>query len=233
MNKDLDFNSKKYTIMLIAVLLVFFVLIIKAFEYLPENIEEKNDAAIVQVNKFSEDVNSNQEDVVQDENKEQSVQKKSGTFVFEEETAKEPKITEINNVSEGVINETPVVTEHNSHEQAQIILSPEEKAFKAILRAQAYKQEKSYNQAIEEYKAVSTLTNDKDLVAKSYEEISTIYAIARKYGSALSYAQRANSIKSTPSNELLLARIYYKTGSIDKALGMVNNILKREFALDK
>ena len=74
---------------------------------------------------------------------------------------------------------------------------------------------------------------DKQLVkAECYEEISTIYAISKKYGTALSYAQKAYNLYPSTSREILLARLYYKTGSTDKASDRINNVLRRDFNLD-
>ena len=37
----------------------------------------------------------------------------------------------------------------------------------------------------------------------------------------------------TTSREILLARIYYKTGDIVKATQRINNVLQRDFAADR
>ena len=71
----------------------------------------------------------------------------------------------------------------------------------------------------------------KVLFAVNNDEISD--AIVKKYGSAMSYAQKAYNLSPSTNRELLLARLYYKTGDVDKATKRVNNILQRDFSIDK
>ena len=104
---------------------------------------------------------------------------------------------------------------------------------KIFLDAEKLKKDKQYVKAIEEYQKISTVTNDTNTVAKSYEEIATIYAIVKRYGTALSYAQKAYNMSPSSSREMLLARLYYKTGDMDKARRRVNNILQRDFSADR
>ena len=52
------------------------------------------------------------------------------------------------------------------------------------------------------------------------------------YGSALSAAQRAYNLAPSSHREVLLARLYYKTGDIDKATSRVNNVLRRDFSIN-
>ena len=55
----------------------------------------------------------------------------------------------------------------------------------------------------------------------------------KRYGTALSYAQKAYNTYPTSSREMLLARLYYKTGDLDKATKRMNNVLQRDFASDR
>ena len=84
-----------------------------------------------------------------------------------------------------------------------------------------------------EYLKVPSLTDDKSSIATSYEGIASIYAARHKYGSALSYATRAYNMSPSSSRELLLARLYYKTGDMEKATRRINNILHRDFSDDR
>jgi hypothetical protein len=63
--------------------------------------------------------------------------------------------------------------------------------------------------------------------------MADVYGIVKRYGTALSYAQRAYNAAPTTSREMLIARLYYKTGEIDKATKRVNNILQRDFSNDR
>ena len=86
--------------------------------------------------------------------------------------------------------------------------------------------------AISEYQKALQRTEDNSVKAQCYENIAIIYASAKRYGSALSYAQRAYNISPTVSREVLLARLYYKTGSTEKAVNRMDNLLKKDFTLE-
>jgi tetratricopeptide (TPR) repeat protein len=96
-----------------------------------------------------------------------------------------------------------------------------------------HKNEKQYTKAIMEFKKAASMYDKNDQRATCYAEISDIYAISKRYGTALSYAQQAYNMSPSTNRELMLARLYYKTGDIDKATKRVNNILQRDFELEK
>ncbi len=102
-----------------------------------------------------------------------------------------------------------------------------------ITKADKYRADKDYVKAIETYKAAADRAEDTTTKAQCYENTATVYAIVKRYGSAMSYAQQAYNMAPSTSRELLLARLYYKTGDIDKATKRVNNILQRDFSIDK
>lgn len=101
-----------------------------------------------------------------------------------------------------------------------------------INNAKQLKDEKKLVKAIEEYQKALNLAENSKQKAECYEEISTIYAVTKKYGTALSYAQKAYNLSPSTSREILLARLYYKTGSPDKASDRINNVLRRDFNQD-
>ena len=102
-----------------------------------------------------------------------------------------------------------------------------------MTKADKYRADKDYVKAIETYKAAAEHADDQLLKAQCYENTAMVYAIVKRYGSAMSYAQQAYNMAPSTSRELLLARLYYKTGDIDKATKRVNNILQRDFSIDK
>ena len=67
----------------------------------------------------------------------------------------------------------------------------------------------------------------------SYRNKAIAYAKERRYGTALAYAQKAYNMNPTTEGEVLLARLYYKTGDYTKANDRMNNVLKRDFAVDR
>ena len=99
--------------------------------------------------------------------------------------------------------------------------------------AQKLVKEKRYNEAIEEYNRLANEINNQKQLLIIYDALAKIYAINKKYGSALINLQKAYTIAPTPAREFMYARILYKTGQQEKAQTMINQILEREFALDK
>ena len=101
-----------------------------------------------------------------------------------------------------------------------------------LKRAERLKDKGDYSEAIKSYQEASDIANEKEK-AFCYEQIATIHAIEKHYGTALSFAQKAYNIYPNTQREILLARLYYKTGKIDKATNRINNILKRDFEQDR
>ena len=237
MNKYIESNSKKFLIILLLICVVFLVVIIKAFEYIPVS----DDDAVISRNNI-ENINKpaqNSEDTASDESTEENAEKKSLDVnltpdIVEKtktETAKEDKVVEpLENITD-LPSET--VSANSSDVTKPVELTPEEKAEKAFIKAQKYRKDRQFVKALEEYQQIPTITNDTVTVAHSYEEIATIYAIVKRYGTALSYAQKAYNMSPSSSREMLLARLYYKTGDIDKATRRINNVLQRDFSSDR
>lgn len=237
MNKYIESNSKKFLIMLLLICLVFFILIIKAFEYIPMTDKD----AIVSRNNI-ENLNKPAEENAEEQQNNQNEQTEKPTldvkltpdFVDKQKNEVQTDATKTTEPLENITDlpEDTIAT-NNSEETKSIELTPEEKADKILLAAQKYKKDKQYVKALEEYQKIPTITNDTTTIARSYEEIATIYAIVKRYGTALSYAQKAYNMSPSSSREMLLARLYYKTGDIDKATKRINNVLQRDFSSDR
>ena len=223
--------------MLLLICLVFFILIIKAFEYIPMTDKD----AIVSRNNI-ENLNKPAEENAEEQQNNQNEQTEKPTldvkltpdFVDKQKNEVQTDATKTTEPLENITDlpENTIAT-NNSEETKSIELTPEEKADKILLAAQKYKKDKQYVKALEEYQKIPTITNDTTTIARSYEEIATIYAIVKRYGTALSYAQKAYNMSPSSSREMLLARLYYKTGDIDKATKRINNVLQRDFSSDR
>ena len=118
-----------------------------------------------------------------------------------------------------------LVTENNSEILDNEAISPFDNAIKL-------KNEKKYQEALNQFVEIAKNNNDDKLKSSCYEEISQIYALNKKYGTALSYAQKSFNLNPNTRRELLLARLYYKTGDITNATKRVNNILQRDFIVE-
>ena len=95
--------------------------------------------------------------------------------------------------------------------------------------ATALKKEQKYESAVYEYQQIAKSTEDENIQARCYQEIALIYASIKRYGTALSFAQKAYNTSPSSDREMIMARLYYKTGNTDKATEHVNAILKRDF----
>lgn len=235
MNNYEEFNSKKSLIIILVICVLFLVLIIKAYTYLPDSSENSRIAAQNNIEQTDSSFQSSDEDAAESQEENDNKQEENSKNLKVSLPAPD-KITEIEDQSEAtkVENElSSIETELPNTEEKQQELSPEEQAEQILIQGDKYKKDKQYVKALEEYNKISSITKDTYYVAKSYEEIATIYAIVKRYGTALSFAQKAYNMSPTSSREMLLARLYYKTGDIDKATQRINNVLRRDFAADR
>ncbi len=241
MNKYIVSNSKKFLVLLVLICVVFLIVIIKAFEYIPVT----DDDAIISRNNI-ENINKPAQDEAEQATNENAENKEKKTLDItltpdfvqkpKAETPKEEKVAEpLENITDLPSDAVETNSDGSGAVQAEkkVELTPEEKAEKAFLTAQKYKRDRQFVKALQEYQKIPAITNDTSMVARSYEEIATIYAIVKKYGTALSYAQKAYNMSPSSSREMLLARLYYKTGDIDKATRRINNVLQRDFSSDR
>lgn len=206
-----DIRSAKLLSIIGLILFIFIMVIANAYKYLPSettDIPEVNSEISQPAddnnveNNFSEETDNTVEETTSDNQPEETVSK-------EEYTPLENIDSETKNVSEA------------------------ESSFSNVMEnAKQFKEDKQLVKAIEEYQKAITLAENSKQKAECYEEISTIYAITKKYGTALSFAQKAYNLCPSTSREILLARLYYKTGSTDKASDRINNVLRRDFNQD-
>lgn len=244
MNNYTEFNSKSFLIILFLICAVFLVLIIKAFSYIPDSDSNQIVSRNANINTNTQQEQPVTEQVETDTNtnvdtKETITQKNNEAVVKEEKKSlnvpflKPGSQENLENIEDLPKEAEAANSSDSNSEQAPAEPTIEEKVMKIFLDADKLKKDKQYVKAIEEYQKISTMTNDTNTIAKSYEEIATIYAIVKRYGTALSYAQKAYNMSPSSSREMLLARLYYKTGDMDKATRRINNILQRDFSADK
>ena len=235
MNNNYEFNSKKYILLLVVICAMFLILIIKAFDYLPQkedNIED-NYNSVEYVNNINQPSNSDINDserIIKKEQDEEKDKHKSGhidffkpnTNNYEKENAL-TTLTEID-VPSGVKEELPKVDNNSG-----TITDDNESALNILANAKKLKQNNDYSNALSELQKVVEHTDSEELKAISYEMIAEIYAINRRYGTALSFANKAYQTSPSASREMLIAKIYYQSGQTDTAINRINNALKKNF----
>ncbi len=230
-----DFASKKTTLILGLICLIFLIMIAKAFTYIPK--ESVNDSNKV----IQESIDSKQmldESNKDSENTQEEFNNDDSKESIEPEHMENPDLGErldenrlrVEERSEDIQNgeRNPENMENSSEEL--VAADPIEDAFNV---ARDYFNDNKYQEAVEEYKKILSMTSDVKYQARSYEGIAIVYATNKKYGTALSYAQKAFNMYPSTTREVLLARLYYKTGNIDKATQRINNVLKRDFIADR
>lgn len=238
-----NYNSKKYIFLLVIICMVFGFLIIKAFDYLPDNqVEDIDNTETSNINKIIDNTtnknyngkDSEDEEHEDDSYSEKKINTKSGILYQDPLTVNSQEQIEEINAPHGSINETTIYNEeeNNNHdnENAQG-LSNDEKALRAIINARKLTKAGNQTDAINSYNKVQELTQDNELLSEAYEGIAELYAKDKKYGSALTFAAKAYKASPSLSGELLIAKIYYSAGKTDTAITRVNNMVKRGFTV--
>lgn len=99
--------------------------------------------------------------------------------------------------------------------------------------AEELKNKHQYKDSLIKFKEALNYTSNPDNISLCYEEIANINAIEKQYGIALYYAQKAYKIKPSQPLEILLAKLYYKTGDSESAQKHIDRIVKDEFITDR
>lgn len=235
-NNYLDLGSKKFLIITLVILVCFFLLIIKAFNDLSDaqsNIEKNRNQTAVDINNVMNSMPNQQDEENQNrqapaEEQQYEQQQTRGLNVNIQSSVNDTD--ELKPIDEKELMSNPVMEPEQGEKQN---LSAEQELELKFLSARNNKEGKQYVKALEEYKAIAENSTDANVKARCYEEMADVYGIVKRYGTALSYAQRAYNVAPTTSREMLIARLYYKTGEIDKATKRVNNILQRDFSNDR
>lgn len=215
---NFDIRSAKLLSIIGLILFVFVMAIANAYKYLPS----ETTTEIPDVNTEINQPVDNDENNYDNDTEEQE-------YTPVKENIRETKsYSEPEAVSSSYNNLTPL--ENIDGDNAN---TSSDKNFEEIVaNAKQLKEDKQLVQAAAEYQKAVNLAETSKQKADCYEEIATIYAIAKKYGTALSFAQKAYNLSPSTSREILLARLYFKTGSTDKASDRINNVLRRDFNQD-
>ena len=228
-----EFNSKKYIFLIIIVCLMFIIFIIKAFDYLPEKPDiSDNDSYnsteyINEINKPLNRENINSAQVTADDSKTDPDRHKSGHIDFFKPKKTELEETTIIEIDTPTGVKEDITPQNNNLEYIQTPNS--ETAFNNFLKGKKYKKENDYTKALSEFQIAEENADNDELKAMCCENIAEIYAINRKYGTALSFATKAYNLSPSDAREMLIAKIYYQAGQTDSAITRINNALKRSF----
>ena len=232
MNFYEEIKSNRFLLLALILCLAFFIVIIKAFMYLPE----ANEKPLIE-NYNTENINKPAKKINQDDDLDKVASRKLNIGIPHVDDIKKADIDFLGDIEKSVKSsgseELEIIEENEDKAPKQVQKSSEEMAIEFLEKAIKQKENKDFLGAIENLKQSIKTTTDKEIQAKSYEQVALIYAINKKYGTALSYAQKAFNLSPSTSREVLLARIYYKIGEIDNATKRINNVLHRDFTQDR
>ena len=236
MDNNFDFNSKKYMILLVIVCSLFAILIIKAFDYLPDkNVyiseNEKNQligsnlSQNIKADENSADNNSENKDKAAPAQKSGVLYKNEALSEFTADEKPDDKIQfeEIDAPKSVIQEETPAKAQNNLSGE----LTPDESALKSIISAKKYVSAGDNTNALAEYMKAIELTKDPDILAESYDGLAELYAKNKKFGTSLTFATKAYKAAPTAQREFQIAKLYYAAGKTEEAVTRLNNLLKR------
>ena len=230
MNNSFDFNSKKYMILLLLICIVFAILIIKAFDYLPNNdVIDSNDSEVAYLNVNSKKSSNTEasKNNLEVETKIKKNQKSGVLYRSSDSLSNDDNFDEIEapaGVSEESIND-----ENNNTTMSNQELSGDFKAVQYILNGRKYVSENNLSKALIEYGHAVENAKEDEIKAQALEGISIVYAKNKKYSTALTFASKANGISPSVLREFLIIKIYYLAGKSDIAIKNLNEILKKGF----
>ena len=232
-----DFDTKriKFLGVLAFLLLTFCLFVGNAYKYIPS----QNDIAINDVEKI---IDNNNTVVDNNSDNEQSEYVDNATEIFEEQNSeqlvKQNLEVQEDNFKQSVLSSinfkegekfVPIEPLINQSE----INNNNNNQLNVFFKANELKNQQKYQEAIIELKRIYDTSEDHVIKSNCYEEIAIIYGIDKHYGTALAYAQKAYNMYPTTNREILLARLYYKTGDTEKANNRINNVLNRDFWADR
>ena len=228
MFENIDERTVKFGLVIIAVIIIFSIPFAVVSSKTPKNMRNIENPSVGEIN---EQQSSKQGEEIAEPEEAASEEE----FAEEEQSANHEEIAEHNEHPaeenlEPLENLPEEVSEANGESEQHV----EEVTPESLMdKASALRRDRDYVKAIEMYKKAAELSGDSAIQAKCYEEMAMLYGMVKRYGTALAYAQKAYNLSPSTSRELLLARLYYKTGDIDKATRRVNNILQRDFTVDR
>ena len=199
-----NFDSKTAKIMI--ALIAIFTMIVVCLPYAYRNVQKSTTNEIEQSNVYSVPVDNdevNPNNIRDRLNKEDNINEEK---TKNERSSKKFKLEEI--------NEDEKVSEVNIN---------------IFEKADSLRADKMYESAVYEYEKIAKFAEDNKIKAKCYEEIAITYAVMKRYGTALPYAEKAYNTEANIQRQFLLARLLYKTGHEDKAEESIEEILKGDF----
>lgn len=237
MNK-FNLESAKFVSIIIGICFIFIMVVWHAFDYIPakDSINNSVGEIVVPADEEPQEERVEEEEPVEENAEEDQFVEETSTN--EPDIKKEVYDKEVVETRDARLKPLDPIDEENLKKDEQLkdsiysqeVVREESSPLEVALnKAKDAKDNRQFTVAVTEYQKAISLSEDDRLKAQCYEEIAIIYAKSKRYGSALSYAQKAYNMVPSTAREVLLARLYFKTGDVDKATTRVNNVLNRDF----
>lgn len=217
MNK-FNLESIKFASVIVIICLLFIMLVWNAFKYLPKDDDNNyQEISVSKEERFLEEDTLKNDASEEIEESEEDISDEVGNSFNENIQKKQQEKFFI--VKDETINEEVLNKENSVNDNIQEMIN----------NAKSLKSENKLDEAISTLESASSLTEDNNVKVECFDEIATIHAKNKRYGSALSYAQKSYNLNPTNEREILLARLYYKIGDTNRAQVRMMNVLKRDF----
>ena len=220
--ENFNFEFTKYRILLIIICSLFILLVWQAFSYLPQ---EENDINYQDINQTKKILSSKNNEEISVQNVEDNVILESDDMLDDEIDLPPTEIKQNLPQDNFEIIQESEIEEDNISKISNLGNNIED----LIRETKGLVNEQKYIEVIGKLETLAVSTQDIKIKTKAYEEIAVLYAKMKRYGSALSYAQKTYNLEPTSEKEILLARLYYKVGDTNRAQARMLNVLKRDF----
>lgn len=252
--QNFEFKSWKSLAILIAICVTFLILVIQAFQYIPE--ENKNNKLVEQLveENFNEEnaIEDNNEETIETTNNEEEEENQEepartshqseknwefrdsslDKYTNEEFTMPDPKRLvpprgfEHRNTDLHNLESTIENSQDEDREEDSV-----KKLMEIQRKANEYKWQNDYANAIIQFESYLKLSQEQYQKLEAYDNLAILYAMKKNYEKAIYCAQQAYQIEASPEREFTLTKLYYKNGDVDKATKRINMIMQREFEL--
>lgn len=232
-------SNMKFIGLIIAVCFIFAIVVRHAYDYLPKSTNtDKGEFTNPTVVNIQLPSNYEEEEDSTDEYNDEIIETEQNVYDNEEEEEKEeekeiaqhkqkPKLV--------VVPELEPLESISSEKQKTVsneVISESSFEYK-FLAAMKLKRNRDLASAITSFESALSYATSASEKADCYEQIAECNAIQKRYGSAIINAQKAYNLTKKSSTEVLLARLYYKTGEIEKATNKINYVLKKDFTVEE
>lgn len=231
---NFDLKNSRMLIILAIICLAFIGLVWNAFSYLPANNDMQKSVSLNTSDEIDkeDDTNLDQEDFDQDEQTDETSY--DNEVDDEVELEFQRKIERQRKEEQEMLKESQqqVTETFDNNERPNAEFLQPNNFDNLYSQADSEVSANNLTEAVNLYKKACESASNNEDKAKCYEKIARIYAVTKRYGTALAYAQKAYLAQATHSRELLLAKLYYKTGDKEKANRKIESLLLKDFQLE-